>query len=421
MTEQQTINIQDIYDLIIKHLKRKGYDAQETFKKNLLEILGNPDSSYHDKTCLFSEIPTLETKQKNLLEQIRKLEEKKKSLSSELKGDSGLESVVEKLRREKSSLEIRINGDVSSTNEDEKKGLRKVTVELEKFKCDLELEIDGNEESEDGGLKNVVENLRTAKASLEKEIYGDKSSENILLRTGLEKRKENLEKAINGDPQAQEEDKKNGLIKVRKNWAEKIDQLIKEHSIVEKFSGLRKESIDNKRCYYIFIFLAMVILLLSAYFAYNYGAGIIEDIKKIPNKESRDYFGIFLLKTPFALIIITFVSGGFIFISKLLAIIERINNQLRNISQISIIASQVDQRTIDLLKDNSDGSEEDEENLEEAEQNKKEKKLFYKLITNYLVNLSKNELELRERKNSQLKNLKELANIVDKLHPKSSI
>ena len=106
-------------------------------------------------------------------------------------------------------------------------------------------------------------------------------------------------------------------------------------------------------------------------------------------------------------------------------IIERINNQLRNISQISVIASQIDQRAIDLISDEKGYEDEHgeareemkREYLQEAESNKKHKTLFYKLITNYLFNLSKNELETRERKGSQMKLLKEFAEIIHKIKP----
>ena len=125
------------------------------------------------------------------------------------------------------------------------------------------------------------------------------------------------------------------------------------------------------------------------------------------------------------LMIITFVSGGFIFINRLLVIIERINNQLRNISQISVIASQIDQRAIDLISDDEGYEDEHDEareeikkeNLQEAESNKKHKTLFYKLIADYLFNLSKNELETRERKGNQMKLIKEFAEIIHKIKP----
>ena len=114
---------------------------------------------------------------------------------------------------------------------------------------------------------------------------------------------------------------------------------------------------------------------------------------------------------PFSLIIIAFISGAFIFINKLLFIIERINNQLRNFSKISVIASIIDKPYSDLIKNSnfSNGNEVEQKSHRDAE----EKNLFYKLITNYLVSLSKNEAELADsKKEPLLKQVKQIAGIV---------
>jgi hypothetical protein len=203
-----------------------------------------------------------------------------------------------------------------------------------------------------------------------------------------------------------------GLENKRSSLINQINNLTKKNSVVEKLSELRGEAIGNQTFYYWCTGGMILLIIVSSCFAYRYGNGIIADITKIADKDSRDYFGMFLMKIPFSLMILTFISGGFIFISKLLVIIERISNQLRNISQISVIASQIDQRTIDLI---SSRKQEDKTDLVEAKAKKEEKTLFYNLIADYLVNLSKNELELKEKKGNQLKTLKELAGIIHKI------
>ena len=152
-------------------------------------------------------------------------------------------------------------------------------------------------------------------------------------------------------------------------------------------------------------------LSFSSWYAYEYGAQIIVEIHGMKERTSSDYFGFFLMKMPFSLIIIAFISGAFIFINKLLFIIERINNQLRNFSKISVIASQMDKAYIDLIKNGnfSNGNEAEQSAHKEAEQ----KNLFYKLITNYLVSLSKNEADLADsKKEPLLKQVKQIAGIV---------
>ena len=153
------------------------------------------------------------------------------------------------------------------------------------------------------------------------------------------------------------------------------------------------------------------LLIMLSNYSYKYGTEIIKEIHKMDTRTSSDYFGFFLMKMPFSLIIIAFISGAFIFINKLLFIIERINNQLRNFSKISVIASQMDKAYIDLIKNGnfSNGNEAEQNAHKEAEQ----KNLFYKLITNYLVSLSKNEADLADsKKEPLLKQVKQIAGIV---------
>ena len=87
-------------------------------------------------------------------------------------------------------------------------------------------------------------------------------------------------------------------------------------------------------------------------------------------------------------------------------LIERINNQQRSISQISVIAKQIDETTINLIKN------ENSEEYQYAKKEKDEKNLFYKLITNHLVPISKNEMQLQDKNNDTMKALKEFCNII---------
>ena len=293
--------------------------------------------------------------------------------------------------------------DLKKQEEELNKQIKTLKAEVDKFNT----EIDGKEGAK--GLKAELEKLKNEIDILKKEINGDtsdESSEDKLKKDGLLKYKEDLHDQLY---------KEDGLANKRSNLSSQINHLIKKHSIVEKLSELKSEAIKNQEFYQNCVIRMIGLILFSSWLAYIYGDGIIDDITKITNKDSRDYFGMFLMKIPFSLMIITFISGGFIFISKLLVIIERISNQLRNISQISVIASQIDQKTIDLI--NAGFTEDDDKLLSEAKSKKEEKTLFYNLIAEYLVNLSKNELELKEKKGSQLKMLKELASIIHKIKP----
>lgn len=288
--------------------------------------------------------------------------------------------------------------DLKKQEEELNKQIKTLKAEVDKFNT----EIDGKEGA--NGLKASIEELENKRDSLKKEIDGDKTSEDKLVKDGLLAYRDALYNQIHS---------KDGLENKRSSLNNQINHLTKKNSIVEKLSELKSEAIKNQEFYQNCVIRMIGLILFSSWLAYIYGDGIIDDITKITNKDSRDYFGMFLMKIPFSLMIITFISGGFIFISKLLVIIERISNQLRNISQISVIASQIDQKTIDLI--NAGFTEDDDKLLSEAKSKKEEKTLFYNLIAEYLVNLSKNELELKGKEGSKLKMLKELSNIIHQI------
>ena len=309
--------------------------------------------------------------------------------------------MVEELEEKKSDLENQINGYCDQGDGEDKEGLEDVVVKLTKQRDDLSKQINGDEKK--SGLSAEVKNLKSERDALKKEIDGDGTSEDNLVKDGLLEYRDTLYNQIHG---------KDGLENKRSILNNQINHLIKKNSIVEKLSELKSEAIKNQEFYQNCVIRMIGLILFSSWLAYIYGDGIIDDITKIINKDSRDYFGMFLMKIPFSLMIITFISGGFIFINKLLVIIERINNQLRNISQISVIASQIDKKAFDL------NHKKTEEELKNAVEKKEESALFYNLIADYLINLSKNELELKEKKGSQLKMLKELSGIINKINPK---
>lgn len=292
--------------------------------------------------------------------------------------------------------------DLKKQEEELNKRITTLKAEVDKFNT----EIDGKEGA--NGLKASIEELENKRDSLKKEIDGDKTSEDKLVKDGLLAYRDTLYIQIHH---------KDGLENKCSNLSSQITHLTKKHSVVENLAELRSDAKKDQKFYYWCVGGMIVLIILSSVLAYIYGDGIIDDITKIVDKDSRDYFGMFLMKIPFSLMIITFISGGFIFISKLLVIIERISNQLRNISQISVIAYQIDQKTIDLINCNLGFTEDDDKLLSEEKSKKEEKTLFYNLIADYLVNLSKNELELKEKKGSQLKMLKELASIIHKIKP----
>ena len=413
MTEQNNSTKSSFLEDTLKKLRKKGREnnldlSSDNFEKNLSEIVNNPNSEYANNVYLFDEIPKLKEEEKTLNEKIKTLKSEVEKLNLEINGKEGvkgLKALIVELEEKKLDLENQINGYYDESDGEDKEGLEDVVAELTEQRDILKNQINGDEKK--SGLSAEVEQLKNKRDALEKEIDGDDASEDLLKKDGLLKYKNELCNQIYS---------KDGLEVKRSNLSSQINHLTKKHSVVEKLAELRSEAIKNQKFYYWCVGGMIVLIILSSCFAYCYGKGIINDITKITDKDSRDYFGMFLMKIPFSLMIITFISGGFIFISKLLVIIERISNQLRNISQISVIASQIDQTTIDLI---SGKKQEDKTELEEAKTKKEEKTLFYNLIADYLVNLSKNELELKEKKGSQLKMLKELASIIHKIKPSS--
>ncbi len=389
--------------------KKTGLNLDnDNFKNNLKEIVNNPTSEYADNVHLFDKIPDLKKQEEELNKQIKILKAEVDKFNTEIdgkEGANGLKAIVKELENQQLDLEKKIEGNDESEDENEKRGLEGVVRELEELRDDLEIQLNGKDD--EIGLKAELEKLKNERDILKKEINGDESSEDKLKKDGLLKYKEDLHDQLY---------RKGGLENKRSNLSSQINHLTKQYSVVENLAELRSDAKKDQKFYYCCVGVMIFLIILSSVFAYDYGNRIINDITKIIDKDSRDYFGMFLMKIPFSLMIITFISGGFIFISKLLVIIERINNQLRNISQISVIASQIDQRTIDII---SGKKQEDKTELEEAKKKKEEKTLFYNLITDYLVNLSKNEVELKEKKGSQLKMLKELAEIIHKVKPSS--
>jgi len=365
----------------------------------------------------------------------------------------GLKSYKEKIEKEASVLKKIIDGDKESKDEIEKMGLKACKAKLEReIYSDLKKDENGNPvlsvEIKEILNKNLLDSsdidkigLEAYRKKLEREITGDPEAEkDSFEEMGLETYKAKLKKEIYGDVTNEEE------LKIEKEWFKKIfnsnkvnikfeseiielvglkkyreilnnqiNELRKKYEIAKDLSTLIKRSTYDKGWYYGFMVFTIAFLVLSSCFAYCYGSQIINEITKIPNRASSDYFGFFLMKMPFSLIIIAFISGAFIFINKLLFIIERINNQLRNFSKISVIASQMDNTYIDLIKNGnfSNGNEAEQNAHKEAEQ----KDLFYKLITNYLVSLSKNEADLADsKKEPLLKQVKQIAGIVKELN-----
>ena len=285
-------------------------------------------------------------------------------------------------------------------------------IGLEAYREKLEREITGDSEAEKDsikyiGLKSHRNNLEKDKNVLEKWIYGLK----YVSEEELKSYKKDLYDGKVDKAQEEEKIKEFGLKKYSEFLNNEINELRKNYVIAKNLTTLIKRSTYDKNWYYGFMISVIAILGFSSYFTYRYGNNIIYEVMIMNNRNSSDYFGFFLMKMPFSLIIIAFISGAFIFINKLLFIIERINNQLRNFSKISVIASIIDKPYSDLIKNSnfSNGNEVEQKSHREAE----EKNLFYKLITNYLVSLSKNEAELADsKKEPLLKQVKQIAGIV---------
>lgn len=311
---------------------------KQAFQDNLKEILDNPTSQYAGKTGLFKDIPNLEIEKENI--------EKEKYRQN----------------KDRDSLQKEIHGDESSEDELKKKGLKIYHDELVKA---INGDAEAESEEERVGLKQYCTNLK-------------KDVEN--LNSSLSDTSKNLE-----------------------NVKKEVQEKQKNLSVVKELGQLKEESNIIKSWYYVFAILGLLILVVALWFSYCYSVHIFEDFKNLTNQGSRDwsdYVGIFILKIPFALILTAIISGTYIFLNKLIFIIEKINNQLRNISQISVIASQIDGRVRDSLLE------------KEEEGEKQENILFYKLIADYLTNLSKNELEKKEQNNFSVKDLKNISKII---------
>ena len=164
-------------------------------------------------------------------------------------------------------------------------------------------------------------------------------------------------------------------------WKEKIRILKKKFSTSEDLSAIKSESKEQKRFYYLVIVLTMLSLSLGVYLSITVGQDVISQYVK--NPEAINYFGLFLLKIPYSLIALGLITGSVILLTKLLVLIEKINNQLRNISQILAIAKTIEDKTLELFF---------EDNKIIAGEAKKED-LKYKLISDYLDRLGRRELE----------------------------
>ena len=408
MAEQEEKNISNFSKnslISIKKLYKREYinldlDLEnENFTNNFKEIIKNPSSNYCNETHLFSEIPNLKLQKDELKIATESLNFLKEKLEIEING-------VKEINEEnlKLFLENLKNNKLDKNAED------KIIEEigLKNYQQFLEKEITGDPEAKKDSFEEM--GLETYRVKLKKEIYGDVTDEEELKIL-----KEWFKKFFNSDKVniKFESDiiELAGLKKYRESLNNEINELRKKYEIAKNLSTLIKQSTRDKKSYYFFMILVIGALGFSSWYAYEYGAQIIVEIHGMKERTSSDYFGFFLMKMPFSLIIIAFISGAFIFINKLLFIIERINNQLRNFSKISVIASQMDKAYIDLIKNGnfSNKSEAEQNAHKEAEQ----KDLFYKLITNYLVSLSKNEADLADsKKEPLLKQVKQIAGIV---------
>ena len=427
MAEQEEKNISNFIENSLKSIKKLykreyinlNLDLEnENFTNNFEEIIKNPSSNYFNETNLFSEIPNLKLQKDELEKEITGDPEAEKDSFEEM----GLENYKAKLEREiYSDLKKDENGNpILSVEIKEilnKSLLDRLDIDkigLEAYRKKLEKQIYGDEESQDEIEKMGFEMYSVI---LKTEIYGDVENEKELVENeeDIKILKKWFKGVLNRNKVNNELERdiieEFGLKKYYEILNNEKNELRKEYKIAKDLSTLIKRSTYDKGWYYGFMVFTIAFLVLSSCFAYCYGTQIIVEIKGMKERTSSDYFGFFLMKMPFSLIIIAFISGAFIFINKLLFIIERINNQLRNFSKISVIASQMDNTYIDLIKNGnfSNGNEAEQNAHKEAEQ----KDLFYKLITNYLVSLSKNEADLADsKKEPLLKQVKQIAGIV---------
>ncbi len=293
-----------------------------------------------------------------------------------------------------------INGNKDSNDDLDKMGLviYKDLLESEKTKL--------NEEKT--SLATTIKELKIEVKYLQEELYGKDGLKKQKSLPETEKDSIEFNISVGGNKNIQEEDDDKrvnlGLIKYKelleinisslkidnKKLKKSKSDLEHKYAVAENLAGLKKESKSHVKWYGGFLIVAIIVLGLVMYGSYIYGIEILKDLQllsKPPStRASSDYFGLFLLKLPFALLMGLGISGIVIFLNKIPMLIERINNQQRSISQISVIAKQIDETTINLIKN------ENSEEYQYAKKEKDEKNLFYKLITNHLVSISKNEM-----------------------------
>ena len=387
-------NHKDILDNIEKN--------KENFLSNLQQIIKNPASLYNEKVSLFKEIPELEVRRNNLTKEITKFNEEKTNLATTIIDENKelLESEKTKLNEEIKSLKNTINGNKDSNDDLDKMGLviYKDLLESEKTKL--------NEEKT--SLATTIKELKIEVKYLQEELYGKDGLKKQKSLPETEKDSIEFNISVGGNKNIQEEDDDKrvnlGLIKYKelleinisslkidnKKLKKSKSDLEHKYAVAENLAGLKKESKSHVKWYGGFLIVAIIVLGLVMYGSYIYGIEILKDLQllsKPPStRASSDYFGLFLLKLPFALLMGLGISGIVIFLNKIPMLIERINNQQRSISQISVIAKQIDETTINLIKN------ENSEEYQYAKKEKDEKNLFYKLITNHLVSISKNEM-----------------------------
>jgi|GEM_PF-3179402 len=379
---------------------------KENFLSNLQQIIKNPASLYNEKVSLFKEIPELEVQKNNLTKEITKFNEEKTNLATTIdKNKELLESEKNKFNEEIKSLKNTINGNKDSNDDLDKMG-------LVKYKELLESEITKLNQ-EKTSLAATIKESEIKVKSLQEELDGNKNiqeEDDKRANLGLIKYKKLLEKNI----EKLEINISSLEINNRELKKSKSD-LERDYAVAENLAGLKEESKSHVKLYGIFLFCAIIALGVIMYCSYTYGIGILSDLKELSKppstRASSDYFGLFLLKLPFALLMGLGISGIVIFLNKILMLIERINNQQRSISQIIVIAKQIDETTINLIKN------ENSEEYQNAKKEKDEKNLFYKLITNHLVSISKNEMELQNKNNDTMKTLKEFSNIIKGVTP----
>jgi len=188
-------------------------------------------------------------------------------------------------------------------------------------------------------------------------------------------------------------------------WKEKIRILKKKFSTAEDLSAIKSEAKEQKKFYYSVIVLVALFLLSGSCVAIKMGQDVISQYVSKP--EAISYFGLFLLKIPYSLIELGIITGSVILLTKLLVLIEKINNQLRNISQILAIAKTIEDKALDPFFEGSKIV---------AEEAKKED-LKYKLISDYLDRLGKRELE--EKTENKFDQALKLVQKLHKMMPES--